>query len=182
MPAFSATAAATTIRGKNMRILFVTAHPYLPQLHGGMQSSADELSIHLKRRGHWVAVLAGLTPDGPVGWKSRIKMQINQRLCGCKVSRDSVSDYPVWRTWFSWDALDYVAEKERGDLSLSWQVRRYAWLWRRSARKFPSSCSCRMCRFTSTAGASRTWATLPASPTPGSLRTSTAPPLASTRA
>jgi glycosyltransferase involved in cell wall biosynthesis len=99
-----------------MRLLFVTAHPYLPQLRGGMQSSADELCIQLKHRGHRVAVLAGLTPEGPTGWRSRVKMQINKRRSGCKVARDTVSEYPVWRTWFAWDAMDYVADKERPDL------------------------------------------------------------------
>jgi hypothetical protein len=85
-----------------MPILFITTHPYLPQLHGGMQSSADELCTHLKHRGHRVAVLAGLTPTGSVGWKSRIKMRINKRRVGCKVARDHVSEYRVWRTWFAW--------------------------------------------------------------------------------
>ncbi len=99
-----------------MRVLFVTASPYLPQSRGGMQSSANELCIDLKRRGHGVAVLAGLKPAGLVGWKSRIKMEINQRLSGCKVSRDAGSEYPVWRTWFPWDALDYVADKEKPEL------------------------------------------------------------------
>ena len=54
---------------KNMRILFVTARAYLPQSRGGMQSSANELCGALQRRGHRVAVLAGLKPGGLVGWK-----------------------------------------------------------------------------------------------------------------
>ena len=112
-----------------MRVLFATAHPYLPQAYGGMESSANELCISLKHRGHWVAVLAGLNtaslgcwktninvPAGLFGWKSSIKMQINRGLSGCKVARDSVSGYPVWRSWFPWNALDYVADKERPEL------------------------------------------------------------------
>jgi len=98
-----------------MRALFTTTSPYLPQAHGGMESSANELCIDLKHRGHQVAVLAGLK-TGMVGHKSRIKMQINKRLSGCEVSRDSVSGYPVWRAWSAWDALDYVAQKERPEL------------------------------------------------------------------
>ena len=27
-----------------------------------------------------------------------------------------MSEYPVWRTWSSWDALDYVADKERPEV------------------------------------------------------------------
>ena len=98
-----------------MRILFATTSPYLPQAHGGMESSANELCIGLKHRGHRVAVLAGLK-TGMVGRKSRLKMLINKRLSGCEVSRDSVSGYPVWRAWSACDALDYVAHKERPEL------------------------------------------------------------------
>jgi glycosyltransferase involved in cell wall biosynthesis len=99
-----------------MRILFATALQYLPQNHGGVQSSTDELCICLKRRGHRVAVLAALSPTVVLGWKSRIKMQIQKRLSGCKVIRDSVSEYAVWRTLFPWDMLNYVVGKERPDL------------------------------------------------------------------
>src|SRR5579862_5313977 len=88
-----------------MRLLFVTALGYLPQSHGGLQSSTNELCISLKQRGHQVAVLAALNRTDVLGWKSRIKMQINKRLSGSKVFRDSVSDYAVWRTWFPWDEL-----------------------------------------------------------------------------
>jgi glycosyltransferase involved in cell wall biosynthesis len=99
-----------------MRLLFVTALGYLPQSHGGVQSSTNELCISLKQRGHQVAVLAALSRTGVLGWKSRIKLQINNRLSGCKVFRDSVSDYAVWRAWFPWDELNYVVGKERPDL------------------------------------------------------------------
>jgi len=81
-----------------------------------MQSSANELCIALKHRGHRVAVLVGFKPAGLVGWKSRIRMAVNQRLSGCEVSRDSVSEYPVWRAWLPWEALDYVADQEQPEL------------------------------------------------------------------
>ena len=68
---------------ERMRILFVTAYPYLPQFHGGMQSDADALCRILKRQGHRVAMLAALMPAGFLGWKSRVKMQVNKRLAGC---------------------------------------------------------------------------------------------------
>jgi glycosyltransferase involved in cell wall biosynthesis len=99
-----------------MRILFVTSLPYLPQSHGGMQSSTNELCICLKDRAHHVAVLASLNSAGVVGWKSRIKMHINKRLSGCKVSRDSAAEYPVWRTSSPWDALNHVVGKENPDV------------------------------------------------------------------
>lgn len=99
-----------------MRLLFVTALRYPPQSHGGAGSSTNELCICLKQRGHHVAALATLSPTGVLGWKSRIKMQINKRLSGCKVSRDSVSQYAVWRTRFPWDVLNFVVGKERPDL------------------------------------------------------------------
>jgi len=99
-----------------MRLLFVTSLQYLPQSHGGVQTSTNELCISLKQRGHQVAVLAALNQTSVLGWKSRIKMQVNKKLSGCKVFRDSVSDYAVWRTWSPWDDLSYVVGKERPDL------------------------------------------------------------------
>jgi len=99
-----------------MRLLFVTAHRYIPQSYGGMESSTNELCAILKQRGHHVAVLAGFATGAPLGFASRLKMHVNERLSGCKVARDFVSDYAVWRTWHSWDAVEYVAQKERPDL------------------------------------------------------------------
>ena len=45
-------------------ILFVTAHPYLPQMLGGMQRSCDKLARDFIRLGHHVAVLTALMPQG----------------------------------------------------------------------------------------------------------------------
>src|SRR5277367_2415156 len=99
-----------------MKVLFVTASPYLPQRRGGMKSSADELCVDLKRRGHHVALLAGFAPGNPSDWKLRLRMRINQRLRGCKVARDFVSDYPVWRAWSPWAAINFVAARESAEL------------------------------------------------------------------
>jgi glycosyltransferase involved in cell wall biosynthesis len=105
------------VNQKNMRILFVTAAPYLPQSHGGMATCADDLCRSLKIKGHRVSVLAGFIHHPSfVGWKSRIKMRINERLSQCKVSCDIFGGYPVWRSWFPWEAIDYVARKVRPDL------------------------------------------------------------------
>jgi glycosyltransferase involved in cell wall biosynthesis len=99
-----------------MRVLFITASAYLPQSRGGMQSSANELCIALKSRGHRVAVLAGFKPNGLVGWKSQLKMAINRRCCGFSVSRDIISEYRLWRARFPWDALGYVVDEEKPDV------------------------------------------------------------------
>jgi glycosyltransferase involved in cell wall biosynthesis len=61
-------------------------------------------------------VLAALSPTDVLGRKSRLMMRINKRLLGCEVFGDSVSDYAVWRTRSPWDAVNYVAGKERPDV------------------------------------------------------------------
>jgi glycosyltransferase involved in cell wall biosynthesis len=99
-----------------MNILFITAHKYLPQMRGGLQSSADDLCRSLVARGHRVAVLAGLMPAGAFALKARIKMQINGRLFGCKVTRETGLGYPVWYSWFPWEAVEHVERKEKPDL------------------------------------------------------------------
>jgi glycosyltransferase involved in cell wall biosynthesis len=99
-----------------MRILFVTSHPHLPQLFGGLQTSTDQLGKGLMARGHHVAILSGLMPKGYLALKSRIAMQVNQRLSGCKVAKDRSLGYTTWRTWFPWEATAYVAREEKADL------------------------------------------------------------------
>ena len=99
-----------------MRVLFITASAYLPQARGGMQSSANELCIALKNRGHRVAVLAGFKPNGFVGWKSRLKMEINRRRCGFSVSREIMPEYRLWRARLPWDALGHVVGEEKPDV------------------------------------------------------------------
>ena len=99
-----------------MRILFITAHKYLPQMHGGAQSSTDEMCHSLLRRGHHVAVLAGLMPGKLFALKARIKMQFNRRLSGCQIARENRLGYPVWYSWFPWEAVDYVVSRENPDI------------------------------------------------------------------
>src|SRR4051794_23235937 len=99
-----------------MRILFVTAHKYLPQMRGGLQSSTNELCNALMKRGHHVAVLAGLMPGGLFGLKSRVEMQIAQKMRRAKVSKYTGLGYPVWFTWFPWELVECVTQKERPDL------------------------------------------------------------------
>lgn len=99
-----------------MRILFVTAHLYLPQMYGGLQTDTDQLCHALMRRGHKVGVLCGITDPFLTGRTSRLKMRIWKGLSGCKVSRDSGLGYPVWRTWFPWEGVEYVAKEQAPDL------------------------------------------------------------------
>ena len=43
-------------------------------------------------------------------------MMNNKWRSGSKVFRDSVSEHPVWRACFPWNALQYVAQKEQSEL------------------------------------------------------------------
>src|SRR4051812_1122625 len=85
-------------------------------MYGGLQTSTDQLCHGLIERGHHVAVLGSLIPNGFLGWTARIKMQVNKSLVRCKIARDKGLGYPVWRTWFPWDAVEYVSAKEKPDL------------------------------------------------------------------
>jgi len=99
-----------------MKILFFSKDAYLPQLIGGSQRSTDQLCQVLIERGHQISVLAGLSHSGFFGLKSRIKMQMNMRIHGCKIALDSKLGYHVWRSWHSQEAITYVVKKEQPDL------------------------------------------------------------------
>lgn len=99
-----------------MKILFITSHLHLPQLYGGLQNSTDQLFRNLQKKGHEVALLAGLTHGGWFGWKSRIRLKINQTLKGHKLARDTILGYPVWRTWFPVEEAIYIVEQEKPDI------------------------------------------------------------------
>jgi len=99
-----------------MNILFAASQLYFPQLYGGVQTSTDQLCHALKKKGHKVSLLVSLMPGGIFGWRTRIHMQANKRLAGCKVARDIGYGYPIWRTWFPAEAVEYVCRKERPDL------------------------------------------------------------------
>jgi glycosyltransferase involved in cell wall biosynthesis len=99
-----------------MRILFITAHSYLPQRYDGGVQAVNQLCHGLLTKGHQVSVLAGLTPEGAFGLKVRLKGRINAKLAGCKIARSTSLGYPVWYAWFPWEAVEYVVRKERPDL------------------------------------------------------------------
>src|SRR5208282_1884849 len=85
-----------TEHGEHMKILFITAHKYLPQLYGGLQTSTDEVCKGLLGRGHRVCVLAGFMPVGWLGFTTRVKMRLRSHFTRDRVARDTGLGYPVW--------------------------------------------------------------------------------------
>ena len=79
-----------------MNILFATAHPFIPQMFGGLQSSSKELALLLKQRGHNVSFLCALCGCGYLGLRGRLKMKLLRQ----KAVQDVVAGISVWRTWF----------------------------------------------------------------------------------
>lgn len=95
-----------------MKILLANAHPYIPQMTGGAQSSMHDLASEFASRGHEVAVLGGLTKQGWVGLKSRIDLKLRRR--GYAV--DHGLGYPVHRAWFAWKAVADIARRMNADV------------------------------------------------------------------
>ncbi len=95
------------------RILFGSAHPYLPQLHGGAQSSTHELVTRLRALGHPVAVLAGLTGEGWIGLRGRIGLKLGRPFV-----RDDRLGYPVYRAWSAEQAATAVTRDFRADIAI----------------------------------------------------------------
>jgi glycosyltransferase involved in cell wall biosynthesis len=97
-----------------LRILFGSAHPYLPQMFGGAQSSTHELAERFRLRGHKVAVLAGLTGEGWVGLRGRLVQKFGRR----GFVRDTALGYPVYRAWFAVRAVAEVARDFGADVAV----------------------------------------------------------------
>jgi len=95
-----------------LKILLTTAHPFLPEMAGGMQMSGDTLARGLIARGHEVAVFSGLTGRDLHGLWARIRM----KLTGVKVVSDMRLGYRIWRSWFPWETAAYVAKKMQPDV------------------------------------------------------------------
>ena len=85
-------------------------------MHGGLQSSTDELCKHLIGKEHHVAVLAGLMPGNLLALTSKIKMKVNQATSGCKIARYPGLGYPVWFSWDPPQAVSFVVQRERPDV------------------------------------------------------------------
>lgn len=97
-----------------MRILFGSAHPYLPQMTGGAQLSTHELATRIAARGHAVAVLGGLTGDGWLGIASRFRLKLSRR----GYVLDHRLGYPVYRAWFAVDAVAAVTRAFGADVAV----------------------------------------------------------------
>ncbi len=99
-----------------MKILFITAHRYLPHMYGGLQTTTDQLCLGLLERGHKVAVLAGIMRGGYSALKSRIKMHMNDQIFRHNVSREMCLGYPVWYSSRPSNEVEYVTTKEKPDV------------------------------------------------------------------
>lgn len=100
--------------GPPLRILFGSAHPYLPQMIGGAQTSTHELVERLRARGHTAAVLAGLTGEGWLGVRGRLGLKLRRRGYVC----DRGLGYPVYRAWFAAQAARAVAADFGADVAV----------------------------------------------------------------
>ncbi len=97
-----------------MRILIGSAHPYLPQMFGGAQSSTHELAQALTARGHDVCVLGGLTGVGWTGLRSRVLLKVGRRA----YVRDDSLGYPVLRAWLAWQAAAEAVRDFRAEVAI----------------------------------------------------------------
>ena len=95
-----------------MKILFATAHPYMPQMFGGLQASAHALASSLVKRGHAPSLLCGLMGEGWTGFRGRIIMKVFHQ----KAAQGTGLGYPVWRAWFPWEAVESIIEQTKPDL------------------------------------------------------------------
>lgn len=93
---------------QGMRILAATQHPYLPQYKGGLETFTHDISLYLKERGHFPAVLASLSVDGWIGWISRLKMKLSPSN---RFPKDEWLGYPVFRGWNPIDGIKQVVER-----------------------------------------------------------------------
>lgn len=97
-----------------MRILIGSAHPYLPQMFGGAQSSTHELAQALIARGHDVCVLGGLTGKGWTGLRGRVLLKLGRR----NYARDDSLGYPVLRAWLAWKAAAEAVRDFRAEVAI----------------------------------------------------------------
>lgn len=97
-----------------MKILLASAHPYLPQIFGGAQSSTHELAVEFRKAGHEVAVLAGLTGRGWRGLSGRVRLKLEGR----GYVTDRRMGYPVHRAWVPARVAARVAADTGADVVL----------------------------------------------------------------
>jgi len=95
-----------------LKILLTTAHPFLPELAGGMQMCGDTLARNMTSRGHDVAVFAGLVAKGLPGLSARLRLKMSR----VKVVSDRELGYRTWRGWFPWESASQIAETFKPDV------------------------------------------------------------------
>jgi glycosyltransferase involved in cell wall biosynthesis len=97
-----------------MRVLFVSAVAFLPQLAGGTQSSTDQLARQLLTRGQEPAVFAALIGGGWIELVSRIKLKFGGR----GLAHDKALGYSVFRSWNPKEQLRAAVERFRPDVAV----------------------------------------------------------------
>lgn len=97
-----------------MKILIGSAHPYLPQMRGGAQSSTHEMALALQQRGHEVCVVGGLQGKGLFGLRRRIELKLRRRSW----VRDDHLGYPVLRAWFPSKVVADITRTFRPDVAM----------------------------------------------------------------
>lgn len=77
-----------------------------------MQQSTNALISSLIARGHYASVLCALMPNGVIGKLGRLKIKLSK----VKYAKDYTCDYPIYRSWFPWEAIENVVKVERPDV------------------------------------------------------------------
>jgi glycosyltransferase involved in cell wall biosynthesis len=95
-----------------VRVLIASSHPFIPQIAGGTQSGTHELALHLRSRGHDVAVLSGLLGRGRFGIRARLILKLTSH----KAAMDRGLGYSVYRSWFAWEAAAEVCADFRPEV------------------------------------------------------------------
>ena len=80
---------------RRLNVLFATAHPHLPQIAGGLQSSTQETMRLLAERGHETRLLCGLTGAGLLGLRHRLTLKLRRRRTGM----DRATGHLTYRAW-----------------------------------------------------------------------------------
>ncbi|MGO4893900.1 glycosyltransferase [Flavobacterium sp. W21_SRS_FM6] len=94
-----------------MRILFLSAHKYLPELCGGMEINTHDMIKLLMQQGHHVSVCAGFLGGGILGLKSRI----NRLLKSYQWVESKYTNYNVYRSFNIIDDVVDIINKEKPD-------------------------------------------------------------------
>ena len=97
-----------------MKVLFAGGNGYLPEFHGGVQSSTHHLVEQLQQEGHEAAVLAALFGDGIFGMTARLKLKLLRQAAVV----DRFPGYPVVRAWFPWQAVPFAVDRLKPDVAV----------------------------------------------------------------